>query len=106
MATAAMKNLKTDREDVNRLLHRAIDLDQVTFMKVEAVKLRCPDDLELTMALDSILDEVMANAEVIQELHGRIMPKTHESITELLSTESSRGVVGDSARDRFQMYNQ
>jgi hypothetical protein len=101
-----MKNLKADREDVNRLLHRAIDLDQVTFMKVEAVKLRCPDDPELTMALDSILDEVMANAEVIQELHDRVLPNTHESITGLSSAEPSPGVVRDSARDRFQMYNQ
>jgi hypothetical protein len=101
-----MKNLKADREDVNRLLHRAIDLDQVTFMKVEAIKLRRPDDLELTAALDSILDEVMANAEVIQELHDRIVPNARESITDLLSAESPQGVVRDSARDRFQMYNQ
>jgi hypothetical protein len=107
MATGTMRNLKADKDDINRLLHRAIDLDQVTFMKVEAVKLRCPDDPELTTAMDAILDEVMANAEVIQELHEKIIPHGRETINELLSSpQPSRIVVDDAVRNRFRMQNQ
>jgi hypothetical protein len=96
-----VKNLK-DKQDVNRLLHRAVDFDQVTFLRIEALKLRFSHDVGLSMALDSILDDVTANAEVLQELHAKIMPYSPKSMNELLQSQSSLAVVASTLKNRFQ----
>ena len=83
-----MKIPKGTQQDVNTLLHRAVDIDQVTFTQIEALKLRFSHDIGLSLTLDSILDGVIANADVLQELHTRMIPYPPTSIDGLSSSGS------------------
>lgn len=64
-----MNSLRNRREEIVSLLHRAIDLDQLTILQIEALRDRSHSP-ELTDALDSITDRVMANAQVLRQLYG------------------------------------
>jgi hypothetical protein len=66
-------NVKSNRDQVQDLLLRAIDIDQVALVEIEALKHRFPYDIGLAINLERILRNIMANGELLRELQTKTL---------------------------------
>lgn len=65
---------RVDGEDaVDRLLHHGVDQDQVLILLIEMLRGHLSNDAGLLVLLDSMETQVKSNAEVLQELHRRVV---------------------------------
>ena len=65
--------LNSNQGQVQDILLRAIDIDQVALVQIEALKHRFRHDAGLTTNLEHILRNIVANGELLRELQTKTL---------------------------------
>ena len=95
-----MNSLRNRRDEIVSVLHRAIDMDQVAILQIEALRDRSHSP-ELTDALDSIMDRVMANAQALRQLYGTTPSSSFSSPDLPIERLAQKAIIAAARKNRI-----
>jgi hypothetical protein len=75
-----MNGLPSKREEIKKLVGRAIDLDPIAISQIESLRGRAPHDLAFNTTLDRSLNRLSADVQVLHALHRATLSVRSASI--------------------------